>query len=130
MAEGQDPEINIPEVVAEVRAVFDRYGAALNANDVAVLNELFRDASYTVRFGIGENLYGYKEIAAFRAARVPDGTLRIYRNAVITTFGRDFAATSVELHRDGAAHIGRQQQSWVRFAEGWRIVAAHVSVMS
>jgi len=121
-----EPEINIPEIVAEVTAAFARYEAALNANDVAVLNELFRIAPYTLRFGIGEELYGYDQIAAFRAARLPPGQ-RALSHTVITTFGRDFATASTEFRRDGQARLGRQQQSWVRFAAGWRIVAAHVS---
>jgi len=120
------PEINIPEVHAEVSVAFMRYEEALNANDVAVLNELFRDAPYTLRFGIGEELYGHHQIAAFRAARIPPGR-RAIANTVITTFGHDFATASTEFRRPGQAHTGRQQQTWVRFPEGWRIVAAHVS---
>ena len=125
MADG--PEINLPEVVAEVTAAFLRYEEALNANDVAVLNELFRDAPYTLRYGLGEELYGHDQIAAFRGARIPPGR-RVTRNTVITTFGRDFATASTEFRRPGQTRNGRQQQSWVRFAEGWRIVAAHVSL--
>ena len=120
------PEINFPEVVAEVTSAFARYEEALNTNDVAVLDELFRDAPYTLRFGIGEELYGHAQIAGFRAARLPPGR-RVIANTVITTFGRDFATASTEFRRPGQARLGRQQQSWVRFAEGWRIVAAHVS---
>jgi hypothetical protein len=120
------PEINLPEIVAEVTAAFARYEEALNTNDVAVLNELFRAAPYTLRFGIGEELYGHEQIAGFRAARIPPGRREI-SNTVITTFGRDFATASTEFRRPGQPSIGRQQQSWVRFPEGWRIVAAHVS---
>ena len=122
----EGPEINLPEVVAEVTAAFMRYEEALNANDVAVLNELFRKAPYTLRYGIGEELYGHDQIAAFRSARIPPGR-RATSNRVITTFGRDFATASTEFRRPGQATTGRQQQSWVRFPEGWRIVAAHVS---
>jgi hypothetical protein len=122
----ESPAINIPEVVAEVTAAFARYEAALGANDVAVLDELFRKAPYTLRFGIAEELYGYDQIAAFRGARVPPGP-RAISNTVITTFGRDFATASTEFRRAGQTRLGRQQQSWVRFPEGWRIVAAHVS---
>ncbi len=118
--------IDIPRVHAEVCAAFARYEEALNANDVAVLNELFRDAPYTLRFGIGEELYGHAQIAAFRSARTPP-VRRSIRNTVITTFGRDFATASTEFLRPGQPSLGRQQQSWVRFPEGWRIVAAHVS---
>ena len=124
MADG--PEINLPEVLAEVTAAFGRYEEALNANDVAMLDELFRDAPYTLRYGIGEELYGHDQIARFRAARVPPGRREI-GNTVITTFGRDFATASTEFRRPGQPAVGRQQQSWVRFPEGWRIVAAHVS---
>ena len=107
-------------------AAFQRYEEALNGNDVAVLNELFRDAPYTLRFGLAEELYGHAQIAAFRGARVPPAR-RIISNTVITTFGRDFATASTEFRRPGQARNGRQQQSWVRFPEGWRVVAAHVS---
>lgn len=122
----EEPEINLPDVVAEVTAAFMRYEEALNANDVAVLDELFRDAPYTLRFGLAEELYGRVQIAGFRAARIPPGR-RSIANTVITTFGRDFATASTEFRRPGQARLGRQQQSWVRFPEGWRIVAAHVS---
>jgi hypothetical protein len=107
------PEINLPEIVAEVTAAFARYEEALNTNDVAVLNELFRAAPYTLRFGIGEELYGHEQIAGFRAARIPPGRREI-SNTVITTFGRDFATASTEFRRPGQPSIGRQQQSWVR----------------
>jgi hypothetical protein len=120
------PEINLPDVVAEVTAAFRRYEEALNTNDVAVLNELFRAAPYTLRYGIGEELYGHDRIAAFRAARIPPGR-RDIKNTVVTTFGRDFATASTEFRRPGQPTTGRQQQTWVRFPEGWRIVAAHVS---
>src|ERR1700744_2237823 len=119
---GADPEINLPDVVAEVTAAFMRYEEALNANDVAVLNELFRDAPYTLRYGLGEELYGHAQIAAFRGARIPPGR-RVIANPFVTTFGRDFATASTEFRRPGQARNGRQQQSWARFAEGWRIVA-------
>ena len=118
--------INIPEVHAEVAAAFYRYEEALNGNDVAVLNELFREAPYTLRYGIGEELYGHAQIAAYRSSRTPP-VRRTIRNTVITTFGRDFATASTEFSRPGQPSLGRQQQSWVRFPEGWRIVAAHVS---
>jgi hypothetical protein len=124
LAEG--PEINLSDVVAEVTASFMRYEEALNTNDVAVLDELFRDAPYTLRYGLAEELYGHAQIAGFRAARTPPGRRQI-GNTVITTFGRDFATASTEFRRPGQAANGRQQQSWVRFPEGWRIVAAHVS---
>jgi len=129
MPEFRDPEINLPDVVAEVTAAFGRYETALVTNDIAVLNELFRNAPYTLRYGIAENLHGHAAIAGFRAARSPVGLARSLSRTVITTFGRDFATASTEFRRDGNPKIGRQQQSWVRFAEGWRIVAAHVSMI-
>src|SRR5215472_13270734 len=116
-----EPEINRPDVVAEVTAAFMRYEEALNTNDVAALNELFRDAPYTLRFGLAEELYGHVQITAFRSARLPPGR-RTINSTVITTFGRDFATASNEFRRPGQTHNGRQQQTWVRFAEGWRIV--------
>ena len=123
-------EINIPDVVAEMTAVFARYEAALVGNDVATLNELFWPSSHTIRYGIAENLYGHTEIAAFRQARSSIGLARTLHRTVITTFGRDFATASTLFERASAAgKIGRQMQSWVRMAEGWRIVAAHVSLI-
>ena len=121
-----EPEINHPETLAEVTAAFMRYEAALNANDVAVLNELFRKAPYTLRYGLAEELYGHDQIAGFRSARTPPAQ-RTITNTVITSFNRDFATASTEFRRGNETRLGRQQQSWVRFPEGWRIVAAHVS---
>jgi len=129
MSEAGEPEINIPEVVAEVEAAFYRYEAGLNANDVAVLDATFHDAPYTIRYGLAENLYGFDQIAAFRSARAAPGA-RTISNTVITTFGRDFATASTEFRRGENSQIGRQMQSWVRFPEGWRVVAAHVSWMN
>ena len=122
-------EIDLPEVVAEVTAQFERYEQALVSNDVAVLGELFRDDPRTLRYGIGENLYGYAEINAFRAARSPVGLARTRSKTVITTYGRDFAVASTLFHRT-AGKVGRQMQTWVRFQEGWRVVAAHVSLIA
>ena len=129
MAEPGGPQINIPEVIAEVTAAFARYEAALGGNDVATLDELFWKAPHTVRYGVTENLYGYDAIKAFRGVRSPPG-MRDLDNTVITTFGRDFATASTEFRRAGNDRIGRQTQSWVRFAEGWRVVAAHVSLLA
>jgi hypothetical protein len=125
----QAPCVNLPEVLAEVQAVFERYERALCANDVATLDELFWRDPRTLRFGTGENLYGHAEIAAFRAARNPPATRRSIRQRSLCSFGRDFAVTNIEFMRDGDPRIGRQSQTWVRFAEGWRVVAAHVSWM-
>jgi hypothetical protein len=123
-------QIDLPEVLAEVTAQFARYEKALVSNDVAVLDELFRDDSRTLRYGGGENLYGYKEIMAFRAARPSVGLMRRIDRTVITTYGRDMAVASTLFYRDNApGKVGRQMQTWVRFPEGWKIVAAHVSVI-
>lgn len=123
-------EVNDPEIVAEVRAAFARYEAALVGNDVATLNALFWDAPQTIRYGIAENLHGHAEIAAFRAARAPAGLARRLERTVITTFGRDFATASTLFYRPtGPGKVGRQMQSWARMTEGWRIVAAHVSLI-
>ena len=123
-------DINLPEVVAEVTAAFARYEAALVGNDISALQELFWHDDRTIRFGIGENLYGIGEIGAFRNARSPIGLARRLSRTVITTFGRDFATASTLFERDTVpGMIGRQMQSWARMAEGWRIVAAHVSMI-
>ena len=123
-------DINLPDVVAEVTAAFDRYEAALVGNDVAVLDELFWESPHTLRYGATENLYGYGEIRAFRAARSSVGLQRSLLRKVITTYGRDFAVASTLYERPSApGRIGRQMQTWVRFAEGWRVVAAHVSLL-
>jgi hypothetical protein len=123
-------DIDLPDVLAEVTAQFARYEKALVSNDVAVLDELFRDDSRTLRYGIGENLYGHSEIMAFRAARSPVGLMRRTAKTLITTYGRDSAVASTLFYRESSpGKVGRQMQTWVRFAEGWRIVAAHVSVI-
>ena len=125
-----DPEINLPEVVAEVTAVFARYEDALVMNRVEVLDELFWASPATVRYGAGENLVGIDAIRAFRAARPSAGLARSLDATVITTFGRDFATAMTEFRRDGNPAVGRQSQTWVRFAAGWRVVAAHVSLLA
>ena len=123
-------DINLPEVIAEVTAAFARYEAALVGNDISALQELFWHDDRTIRFGIGENLYGIREIGAFRNARSPIGLARRLSQTVITTYDRNFASASTLFERDTVpGMIGRQMQSWVRMAEGWRIVAAHVSMI-
>jgi hypothetical protein len=123
-------EIDLPEVLAEVTQQFGIYEKALVSNDVAVLDTLFRADARTLRYGIGENLYGYDAIMAFRAARSPVGLMRKTARTVITTYGRDAAVASTLFYRDSAPRkVGRQMQTWVRFAEGWKIVAAHVSII-
>jgi len=125
-----DLEIDLPDVLAEVSAQFARYEQALVSNDVVVLDELFRKDSRTLRYGIAENLYGYGEIAAFRAARSPAGLMRKTSRTIITSYGRDTAVASTLFYRDSVpGRVGRQMQTWVRFPEGWRIVAAHVSII-
>ena len=124
-------DIDLPDVLAEVTAEFERYEKALVSNDVAVLNELFRKDSRTLRYGVGENLYGYDEIMAFRGARSPVGLGRATAKTVITTYGRDAAVASTLFYRDSLpGKVGRQMQTWARFADGWKVVAAHVSIIS
>ena len=123
-------QINIPAVRAEVEAAFATYEAALVGNDVTTLDRLFWKDPATIRYGGAENLYGYSAIAAFRAARSPAGLARGLDQTVITTFGVDHATCSTLFRRDALpGKVGRQMQTWVRMAEGWRIVAAHVSVI-
>ena len=124
-------DIDLPDVLAEITAQFARYEAALVSNDVAVLDELFRNDSRTLRYGINENLYGYEAIMAFRAGRSPVGLMRKTDKTVITTYGRDSAVASTLFYRDvwSGKKVGRQMQTWVRFPEGWKIVAAHVSII-
>jgi hypothetical protein len=120
-------EINQPEVLAELETVFRRYEQALMDNDVGTLNGLFRDSPNTLRYGVGENLYGFEAIKAFRAGAKP--LPRYLKNTFITTYGRDFATVNTEFHREGWSRCGRQSQTWVRGPEGWRIVSAHVSII-
>ena len=124
-------EVDLPDVLAEVTEQFARYEKALVSNDVAVLDELFRADKRTLRYGIAENLYGYDAIMAFRAARSPIGLMRKTAQTVITSYGRDAAVASTLFYRDvwGGGRVGRQMQTWVRFPEGWKIVAAHVSII-
>jgi len=123
-------EVDLPEIVAEVREAFERYEQALVSNDVDTLDTLFCQDERTIRYGVGENLYGHKEVAAFRAARPPINLARTRARTVITTYGRDFAVASTLFHRESLpGKVGRQMQSWVRFADGWKAVAAHVSII-
>jgi len=123
-------DIDLPDVLAEVTQAFARYEAALVANDVATLDAMFHDDPRTLRYGVAENLYGYEAIKAFRAARSPIGLGRSTSQTLITSYGRDLAVASTLFHRPGApGRVGRQMQTWVRFPDGWRIVAAHVSII-
>ena len=124
-------QINIPAVKAEMEAEFARYEKALVSNDVETLEALFWDCGNTIRYGVGENLYGMNAIRAFRQARSPVGLARRLEQTVITTFGTDFATASTLFVRDSAAgKIGRQMQSWVRMEGSWKVVAAHVSIIA
>jgi Protein of unknown function (DUF3225) len=122
-------QINIPEVLAEVTRECERYERALVSNDVTVLDELFCNSPHTLRYGVTENLYGYEAICQFRASRPAQGLERTVLKNTITTYGRDFATANVEFQRLGSSKPGRQSQTWVRMPEGWRVVAAHVSLL-
>lgn len=122
--------VNLPHVLAEVEAVFARYEHALVHNDVQALDALFWHADAVVRYGVGENLVGIEAIRAFRRARPSAGLMRTLDRTLITTYGQDFATAMTEFRREGSTSVGRQSQTWVRFAEGWRVVAAHVSVLA
>jgi len=119
-------QINTPHVLTEVRAVFERYEQAVAHNEVAVLDELFWNNPLTLRYGIAENLYGFDSIQSFRASR-SKGVERTLSNSVITTYGEDFATANTEFQTAGNPRNGRQSQTWIRTADGWRIVSAHVS---
>ena len=123
-------QINLPHVLAEVQEAFNRYELALVSNDVAVLDELFWNSPHTLRYGVTENLYGYEAIQAFRAARPAQGLARTCMHTVLTTYGEDFATANTEFQRAGVARSGRQSQTWIRTPEGWRVVAAHVSLLA
>jgi hypothetical protein len=123
-------EIDLPEIVAEVKAAFERYERAVVSNDVETLDQLFHDDSRTIRYGATENLYGYDEIKKFRAARSPVGLARTLSRTVITTYGRDYAVASTLFRRATApGKVGRQTQTWVRCPDGWRVVVGHVSMI-
>ena len=122
-------DINNPTVLAEVQAASDRYEHALVTNDVEVLDALFWNSPYTLRYGVGENLYGYADIQAFRAARPATGLARTVLRTSITTYGRDFATVNLEFQRIGTPNPGRQSQTWMRTSDGWKVVSAHVSLL-
>lgn len=122
-------ELDIPDVLAELTATFEAYETALVTNDIATLNSLFWDNPATVRFGTrdAERQYGHAEITAFRVRRGAVNAERTLQNQRITTFGRDFGVTNTEYRTPGSDRIGRQSQTWMRTAGGWKIVSAHVS---
>lgn len=123
-------QINLPHVLAEMEVAFARYEDALVNNKVDVLDELFWNSPHTLRYGIAENLYGFEAIQAFRASRPSQGLQRTCMNTVITTYGKDFATANTEFQRDGVARSGRQSQTWMRTPKGWRVIAAHVSLIN
>jgi len=122
-------EINLPDVLDEVTMAFHRYEKALVTNDVAELDVLFWRSPYTLRYGATENLVSYDAIEAFRKGRSPKNLERSLSNTVITTYGRDYATANTEFTKAGEVRIGRQSHTWLRFVDGWKIVAAHVSWM-
>lgn len=122
-------DINRPDVLAEVTAAFERYEDALVNNQVAVLDELFWNSPHTLRYGVGENLYGFDAIQAFRAARPATGLARRLLFTQITTYGDSFATANVEFQREGGVKPGRQSQTWMKTPDGWRVVSAHVSLL-
>jgi len=124
-------QINDPEVVAELQSLYPKYEAALMANDAETLTQMFWASPHAMRFGVTENLYGIEEIEAFRKSRPATNLARSVRRLDIVTFGRDFGSVTLEFERtaNGKSVSGRQSQVWVRLPEGWRIVAAHVSVL-
>ena len=122
--------INLPEIVQEVTAQFARYEDALVNNKTDVLDELFWNSPHTLRYGATENLYGFDAIQAFRAGRPAQGLMRVVLKTVITTYGADFATAHIEFQRTGSTRPGRQSQTWLRTSDGWRVVAAHVSLLA
>ena len=123
-------QINLHEVVEEVTAQFARYEDALVNNKTDVLDELFWNSPQTLRYGATENLYGFDAIQAFRAGRPAQGLMRVVLKTVITTYGNDFATANIEFQRAGSSRPGRQSQTWLRTPDGWRVVAAHVSLLA
>jgi hypothetical protein len=123
--------INDPEIVAELQALYPRYEEALVTNDAETLTQMFWSSPHAMRFGVAENLYGHDQIAAFRKGRLAVNLARTIRRLDIVTFGRDYASITLEFERslDGRTVSGRQSQIWIRLPEGWRIVAAHVSLL-
>jgi len=125
----EDLAVNQAEVLDEVTAVFRRYEEALVGNDVGTLDELFWNSPHTLRYGVGENLYGYDAIKAFRASRPAIGLAREILRTQITTYGDRFATTHIEFMREGSSRTGRQTQTWIKTPQGWRVVSAHVSLL-
>jgi hypothetical protein len=123
-------QINDPVALAELTTAFAEYEQALVTNDIATLDRLFWNSPHTLRYGAGENLYGFDAIQEFRNSRPSQGLDRKVTRTALTTFGSDYGVANIEFIRAGSERIGRQSQSWVRFDEGWRVVSAHVSLMA
>jgi hypothetical protein len=123
--------INDPETMAELQTLYPKYEKALVTNDVDTLTQMFWSSPRAMRFGVGENLYGIEEIESFRKGRSPANLARTIRRLDIVAFGKDCGSITLEFERtvDGKTTLGRQSQVWVRMPEGWRIVAAHVSIL-
>lgn len=127
----QSHEVNLPEVIAELREIYPRYEQALVSNDVETLVAMFWASPQVMRFGVTENLYGHEELEAFRKSRPSANLARTVKRLEIVSFGHDFASITLEFERDTPKGIicGRQSQTWVRLPQGWRIVSAHVSLL-
>ncbi|MFT8611965.1 MAG: oxalurate catabolism protein HpxZ [Gluconobacter oxydans] len=123
------PLLNDPDILRDITALSDRYERALGENELQELDRLFYDGPETVRYGVGENLYGFDEIQAFRRNRTGGSPPREVLRRAITVIGRDVATVDLEFRRIGSERIGRQSQTWFRTPEGWKIIAAHVSLM-
>ncbi|MGX7345591.1 oxalurate catabolism protein HpxZ [Acetobacter pasteurianus] len=123
-------ELNNPETLRQVEACSDLYERALAENDVQVLDDLFWNGPEVVRYGVGENLYGAEEIAAFRRSRKGGSPPRRNLRRTITAIGNESAVVSLEFQREGSDRIGRQMQTWILTDNGWKILAAHVSLMA
>jgi hypothetical protein len=123
-------QLNDPVALAELTTAFAQYEQALVTNDIATLDRLFWNSPHTLRYGAGENLYGFDAIQEFRNSRPSQGLDRKVTRTALTTFGSDYGVANIEFIRAGSERIGRQSQSWVRFDEGWRVVSAHVSLMA
>lgn len=129
MSYSESMEINRPDVLAEVTARFMEYERAINNNDIAALDAAFLDSPHTVRFGLTEELWSYDEIRAFRRTPNTAGTPRELVRYAITTYGERMAVANAVFRRQGVPKLGRQSQTWVKFEAGWKVVAAHVSLV-
>jgi hypothetical protein len=124
-------QVNIPEVLTELRELYPQYEQALITNDVETLVGMFWASPFAMRFGVTENLYGENELEAFRKSRPAANLARTVKRIDIVSFGYDFASITLEFERTTPNGLsrGRQSQTWVRLDQGWRIVSAHVSLL-